>query len=200
MRQIFTVRFFAALGAIVLLAVLVAVVFGDDDPVTEIVESAPIERRIELVDPVFSVTGADVSIGDDGTTVAPIDVILDGERTMRITEGTYGEITCEELAAIARCAVVADLLGDAVVWFALVPLGPRSTVEMPAIVALEGELATLANGWQVPFADILERQCEDREFASFREWRDELGTDFTSIYDLATDQLTDVVCTPPEAN
>ena len=200
MRQIFTVRFFAALGAIVLLAVFVAVVFGGDDPVTEIVESAPLQRRIDLVDPVFSVIGNDVAIGDDGTAVAPFELILDGQRTMRITEGTYGEITCEELAEIGRCAVVADLLGDGVVWFSLVPLGARSTVEMPAIVSLDGDLATLSNGWMVPFADVLERRCADREFASFREWSAELGTEFTSIYDLPTDQLTDVVCTPTDPN
>ena len=111
-----------------------------------------------------------------------------------MVEGTYGEITCEQLDQIGKCAVVADLLGDAVIWFSVVPLRGSDTVEMPAIVELDEGIATLENGWQVPYASVLERQCA-RDFGSFREMLDEVGTDFTSIYDIGDGELTDVVCT-----
>jgi hypothetical protein len=52
----------------------------------------------------------------------------------------------------------------------------------------------LANGWQLPYASILERQCA-RDFESFAEFREELGTEFTSIYRFVEGEITDVVCT-----
>ena len=196
MRQIFSIRFFAALAGVAVLGLLVAAGFGGDDSVADIADDAALERRIELVATVFSAERDEAfDIGADGRTRGHMELVLDLERRVRIVEGTYGEITCEELDQLGRCVVVADLLGDGVVWFAVVPLGRSDTVEMPAIVELVDGIATLENGWQVPYADVLERQCPD-DYSSFREMVDEVGTDFTSIYDLAEGELTDVVCTP----
>ena len=113
---------------------------------------------------------------------------------MKIVPGTPGEINCPALDDVAKCAVVADLLGDGVVWFAIVPLATSQTVALPAIVSLDDGYATLTNGWQLPYAQELERQCA-RDFESFTEFREELGTNFTSIYDLTEGEITDVVCT-----
>ena len=194
MRQIFTVRFFAAVGALLGLLVLLTALFRSDDSVAELVEQEPMERRMELVALVFSTTSVDFAIGSDGLTTGSLDLVLDQERTMRIVPGTPGEINCPALDDVATCAVVADLLGDGVVWFAIVPLATSQTVALPAIVSLDDGYATLTNGWQLPYAQELERQCA-RDFESFTEFREELGTNFTSIYDLTAGEITDVVCT-----
>ena len=56
---------------------------------------------------------------------------------MRIAPGTPGESTCLNLWTPNQCGVLADVLGDAVVWFALVPQAPRQTAELPPIVDLD---------------------------------------------------------------
>jgi hypothetical protein len=195
MRQIFTVRFFAAVGAVLGLLVLLTALFRGDDSVAELIEREPMVRRIDLVALVFSTTSVDFAIGDDGLTTGTIDLVLDQERTMKIVPGTLGEINCAALDEVAKCAVVADLLGDGVVWFAIVPLASSQTVALPAIVSLDSGYATLTNGWQLPYAPILERQCA-RDFDSFTEFREVLGTAFTSIYRLVEGEITEVVCTP----
>jgi len=49
------------------------------------------------------------------------------------------------------------------------------------------------NGWQLPFAPVLDRRC-DEEFSSYVEFRDVLGDDFISIYDLDERRLVAVEC------
>jgi hypothetical protein len=195
MRQIFTVRFFAAVGALLGLFVVLTVLFEDDNSVAELVDDQPMVRRIDLVALVFSASSDDLALDEDGLTTGEIDLVLDQERTVRIVPGTPGEINCATLGEVAKCAVVADLLGDAVVWFAIVPLASSQTVALPAIVSLDDGYATLANGWQLPHAPILERQCA-RDFESFAAFREALGTEFTSIYRFVEGEITDVVCTP----
>ena len=173
---------------------LLTVMFRGDDSVAELVEREPMVRRIDLVALVFSTTSENFAIGDDGFTTGSIDLVLDQERTMRIVPGTAGEVNCAALDEVAKCAVIADLLGDGVVWFAIVPLASSQTVALPAIVSLDDGFATLTNGWQLPYAPILERQCA-RDFESFTEFREELGDAFTSIYRLSDGEITDVVCT-----
>jgi hypothetical protein len=196
MRQIFSLRFVAALGAVVGLFALLLLVFRGGDSIADVLDPTPPTRRVDLVERVYApVPSPDFEVADDGTTRGTLELVLDGERTVRVVEGTYGEVTCDRLSELGGCAVVADLLGDAVVWFALVPMGPGANVVFPAIVALEDDRATLTNGWQLPYAPVLDRRCP-REFASFREFSDELGTAFTSIYSLDDAQLTAVVCDP----
>jgi hypothetical protein len=195
MRQIFTVRFFAAVGALLGLLVVLTTVFRDGDSVAQFVEREPMVRRIDLVALVHSTTPVDFVIDDDGLTTGTIELVLDQERTMRIVPGTLGEVNCAALGEVAKCAVVADLLGDAVVWFAIVPLASSQTVALPAIVSLDDGYATLTNGWQLPYAQVLERLCA-QNFESFNQFREELGERFTSIYRLSAGEITDVVCTP----
>ena len=66
--------------------------------------------------------------------------------------GTPGEVTCPDLDQ--PCALLAETLGDTIVWFALVPMGPNFRFELPAIEALDGGYANLVNGWQVPYATV----------------------------------------------
>lgn len=193
MRQIFSLRFFAAIGAVALLFLLLTAIFGGGDPVAELVEEESVDRRIDLVEQVFAPVRRGFEMGDDGVTQGTLELVLDADRTVVVVEGTHGEITCDRLGEIGACAVLADLLGDAVVWFALVPMGPNDTVEFPAIDVLEEDFALLVNGWRVPYANVLDRRCE-RQFASYRELRDELGDEFTSIYSIEDRQLVAVRC------
>ena len=49
------------------------------------------------------------------------------------------------------------------------------------------------NGWQLPFAPVLDRRCPD-EFTSYSEFRDVLGDDFTSVYGIDDRRLVAVEC------
>jgi hypothetical protein len=194
MRQIFSIRFFAAIGAVVGLFALLTLVFGGRDSVADLAEERRIERTIDFVEQVFApLPSPDFEVADDGTTSGSLELVIDGDRRLDIFPGTYGEVDCLQTDRTGQCAVLADLLGDAVVWFALVPMGPGRTVVLPAIESIEAERATLTNGWQLPYAQVLDRRCP-REFVSFREFRDELGTAFTSVYSIDEAQLVAVVC------
>ncbi len=205
MREIFTIRFFAAVGGVVGLFFVLTTIFatreviervGDDD--VAVVEL----HRIDLVERVFSSRNPSFRIdapdGEAGLAVGDTDLIIDGTRQLRIVAGTPGVNHCPDLEAIGACAVVADLLGEAAVWFALVPMGNGRAVDLPAIDTLDDGLATLVNGWQVPFAPVLDRRCgvgqNAEEFVSYREFREVLGDDFTAVYDLDERRLTAVEC------
>lgn len=193
MRQIFSVRFFAAIGAVAGLLLLLTLVFGPRGGVDELVEAEPVPRRIDLGARVVAAVQSDVELGPDGATRGTLELLLDGDRRVRMAPGTYGEISCENFDRIGSCAVLLDVLGDAVVWFALLPLGPNNTVTLPAIDVLDDDFAVLVNGWQVRYARVLDRRCP-REFASYREFRQELGDAFTSVFSLDEQRLVAVVC------
>jgi len=201
MRQIFTIRFFAAVGAVVGLFFLLTTIFatreviesdGADEPVVLL-------RRIDFVEQVFSVTNPSFRVGSDGLATTDSEMIIDGQRRVRIIAGTPGESYCDVHGPPGDCALVADLLGEGVVWFALIPDGTATTIEFPAIDTLDDGLATLVNGWQLPYAPVLDRRCRDErgddvEFSSYREFRDVPGDDFTSIYDTVERRLVTVEC------
>ena len=117
---------------------------------------------------------------------------------MTIVPGTPGIDACGRLAEPGACAVVADLLGEGVVWFAVVPMGAGRSVPMPAVDTLEEGVATLVNGWQLPHAPAFDRRCgegDDEEvFESYRQFKQLFGENFTTLYDLDSRQLTAVVC------
>jgi len=205
-RQLFTWRFFAAIGALVLLAVGVDAAFGGEQKQGEIAVAASatfdddgnlIERRIDLIEPVaFVVPSPDFEIGADGLSTGVLDAVIDADRIARIVPGTPGEVTCANFDDPNRCVIVADVLGDAVVWFALMPRGPRETVELPPIVDLQDGYAHFVNGWQVLYAPIIERDadsCGD-DVVSFSDFLRRFGPGSTSIVDLETRQVTAVTC------
>jgi hypothetical protein len=197
MREIFSVRFFAAAGAVAGLFFLLTTIFITRDAIEgDSQQELAVEEvhKIDLVEQVFSSSNASFRIGFDGLTTSDTNLIIDGFRSLRVVSGTPGEMLCPDLGQIGGCAVVADLLGEAVVWFALVPMGPNKTVRMPAIDTLDNDLATLVNGWQVVYAPVLDRRCPNEEFESYREFRELMGDDFTAIFDLVQRRLTAVEC------
>jgi hypothetical protein len=109
--------------------------------------------------------------------------------------GTPGEITCADLDR--PCALLAQTLGDTIVWFALVPMGPNFRFDLPAIEELDGGYANLVNGWQVPYADVIDRRCEGHpgeSAESFSEFLELQGAAFHSLYDLDPGAITAVIC------
>lgn len=197
MREIFSVRFFAAVGGVVGLFFLLTTIFatrevidggGGDDVATVQVHT------IDLVEQVFSSRNSGFLVGRDGLAANDTELIIDGQRSLRIVTGTPGEDHCPQFGEIGACAVVADLLGEAVVWFALVPMGSQRTVALPAIDVLDDGRATLVNGWRLPYAPVLDRRCLDEEFESYRQFRELLDDDFTSIYGIEDRRLIAVQC------
>jgi hypothetical protein len=199
------VRFFAAVGAVAGLLFLLTTIFtassaidsaiGDDAPA-----ASPTPRTIDLVDVVTGSGNPAFQISPDGVAAADTTFVIDPTRQVRVVAGTPGVDHCGRSAEAGACAIVADLLGEGVVWFALVPMGSGRSVALPAIDTLEDGLATLANGWRLPYAPVLDRRCpapgseEDEVFESYRQFKQLFGEDFVSVYDLDQRRLTAVVC------
>lgn len=199
MRQIFTIRFLAAAGAVVGLFFLLVTIFATQSAIEGAVgddasDTTPPLHRIDFIDQVFSSSNPNFRVTADGVAANATDLVIDGSRSLRIVRDTPGVDLCPRFGVVGACAVVADLLGEAVVWFALVPMGSGRTVDLPAIDTLEDGVATLVNGWQIPFAPVLDRRCNDGEFDSYRQLRERLGDRFIAVYDLDERRLTAVVC------
>jgi hypothetical protein len=196
MREIFSLRFFAAIGAVIASFLIAsAVVGGGAEVVSEEEVTAELIRRVDLVERVerFQDDGASFAV-QDGVAVNGTVLVLDERRSARIVPGTPGEDRCPIGRRIGACALIADLLGEAVIWFRLEPVEPGGVVDFGPIVSLDDDVATLADGLQLPYAPVLARRC-DTEFDSFSAFRRELGESFVSRYTLSERRLTDVICT-----
>ena len=195
MRQIFNWRFVAALVALAALALLARAILTDDASIEAVIEPETIERRIDLIEPIQSVTASDgFEVTPAGVTTGSLDLALDAERVVRIVPGTLGEVECDVLESPGECAVFADMLGDAVVWFSILPTAPRSTVELPPIIDLDDGLAIFESGWRLPYAPVIERECDGVDIPTFSDFLRRYGADSVTIVDLATRQVTAVRC------
>lgn len=195
MRQIFNWRFGAALGALAVLALLARAILTDDSSIEAVIEPATIERTVDLIEPIESATQSpSFAVAPGGATTGFLDLTLDVERVVRIVPGTFGEIECDELDRTNRCAVFADMLGDAVVWFAILPQAPRATVELPPIIDLVDGRAVFESGWRIPYAPVIERDCEGEDIPTFSDFLRRFGPDSVTIVDLETRQVTAVRC------
>lgn len=208
MRQLFTWRLLAALGALALLALGVGWAVGVTAPTGTFAvagpasigaDGEPISRRIDLIAPAATIErSSDFDIGADGRTVGFLDAVLDEQRVVRVAPGTPGVIECANLVDPDRCVVFADLLGEAVVWFALMPRGPNDTVELPPIVDLQDGFALFENGWQIDYPPVIERD-EDTcgvDIVNFGDFLRRFGPNSTTIVDLETRQVNEVRCGP----
>ena len=198
MRQIFSVRFFAAVGAVAALVFLLATVFAAGEAIDDDggdAEAAPRQRRIDLIDLVAASSNPAWSLDEEaGVTVGDTVLTIDPSRSVSIVAGTAGIDECGRIRVPRACAIVLDLLGEGVVWFALVPAAEDGTVPLPAVDTLEDGMATLVNGWVLPHAPAFDRRCGDEDFESYRQFKQVFGEDFTTIYDITVRQLTAVVC------
>jgi len=196
MRQVLSWRFVAAIGALVVLALVVNFVFAREDTIAEIVETSdPTDRQADVIALVLDTEVQDFSIGLDGRSVGQVSMALatTGEQRVTIHAGTPGTNGCARLGEVGQCALVAQLLGDAIVAFDLVAMGPRFTFELPAIEALDGGVALLANGWQVPYADVIDRTACESPAESFSEFL-RLVPVHRSLYSIGDNAITAVLC------
>jgi hypothetical protein len=194
-RQLFTWRFVAALAALAGLVFLVDAVVVDDQSLDAVVDPEPTVRDIDLVAPIFSMAqSVDFGLDERGITSGFIDVVLTAERIVRIAPGTSGEITCEELDVVNRCALFADLLGDGVVWFAITPQAEGNTAELPEIVDLEDGRAEFINGWRLLYPPVIERTCRDEDLPTFADFLRRFGPGSITIVDLLTGEVVSARC------
>lgn len=196
MRELLSRRFWAALGGVVVLAVLAVVVGAAVAPTNSVIESVEPDRRIDTagvvvdaqLDPGWSVRS--------GRTEGRALFVLDDGRTVRVGDGTPGVVTCPRPDQPGTCAFMMDELGGAAVWFVLAPLQSGTEVTMPGVVAVldQGREARLANGWIVPLVNVVTRRCSTIETTSFRDFVARIGADSVSIYDMNKQRLSTVIC------
>lgn len=202
MRQLFTWRFVAAVVALAVLALVArGVLLGGDDPIEAVIDTELVERQIDLIEPVGSIVWSEgFEIGFDGLTRGYVDLLLSGDRVMRVAPGTIGEIECTGIETPETCAVFADMLGDAVVWFSIQPRESANTVRLPAVVDLDEGDAVLANGWRIPYPPVIERDCPGEDIPTFTDFLRRFGPGSTSVVDLTLRQVVEVRCGAPVAD
>jgi len=194
-RELLSWRLLAALAALAGLAFLASSILDDGNDLEAVVDPAPQPRRIDLIAPVIApLPSDDFEIDGDGNTIGYLDLLLPGERTMRIAPGTPGEVSCKVLDEFNGCGVLADVLGDAVVWFALVPQTRNATAELPPIIELEEGYAVFESGWRIAYPPVIERECGDIDIPSFSDFLDDHSEGSVSIVDLNLQQVTAVRC------
>jgi hypothetical protein len=177
------------------------VVFGRDTPSsgaqapgTPVAEEP---RHLDLVTWVYLATPAPGFALDHGVTTSDLSLQLDGTRTMVIKAGTPGEIDCPTLTQAAQCTVAADLLGDAVLWFALVPGAPGPAISLPAVTrVLDAPWVQLANGWAVRRASIVERSCAE-DTSSLGDFIRTYGEEARSTFNFEQQEIVKVICPQP---
>ena len=114
------------------------------NPLGALSTSSPSVQTVQLP-PGFAMVG--------GRATADIHLTIDANRTMLVKAGTPGEIECLTIAEPSQCIVAADLFGDGVLWFSLVPGSAGAVVSLPAVVELlPGGWVRLANDWVVHHA------------------------------------------------
>lgn len=194
MRQLFTWRFVAVIAALAGLVLFVAAVVADDDELAAVLEPDVLDRRMDLIAGVsFTESSDDFEIGRDGLTQGFIDFTLDDLKVLRVAPGTAGEIDCD-ITLISQCVVFVDLLGDAVIWFSLLPGAERNTVELPPIIDLEDGYALFENGWQIAYPPVIDRRCEGEDIVSFSDFLDRFGPGSITVVDVETQQVVRVRC------
>jgi len=201
MRQLMSWRTWAAIGALVVSLVVVQMVnrnishtSGDAD------ETQPSIRRVETVASVMRIDSSEAFSVIEGVSVGSAELALDDGRTVSIARDTPGEVDCTDRTTPAACVLVADMLGNGVVWYALVNSdGPAArTLDLPTLVDMVdgGDTGVLANGWHVPLANGVIRTCagEPRTttLRAFIESYSETG--IRTVLDLDRDEVVEVAC------
>lgn len=130
----------------------------------------------------------------DGRANADLYLTIDATRTMLVKAGTPGDIECPLIAEPSQCIVAADLLGDGVLWFSLIPGTAGAVVPLPAVVELlAGGWVRLANDWVVQHAPKVERSCVD-DTSSLTNFIETYGDTATSSYNVEQQHIVRVTC------
>src|SRR4051794_33689816 len=191
-----------SLLAVVVLLGLVYVATRPDPSSDNVIAASggPVTRTIDFVSQVFSFTGDAGFAVDRGKTNGQLQLVIDGSRTMVIQPDTPGEIECGRLAEIGQCVVLADLLGDAVLWFAIVPFEQSQSVTLPGIAKLDDlNVVELTNGWVLHRSAVVDIDCID-DVSSLTEFVRRYGHESTTTFNIDRQQIVKTTCTQaPEA-
>lgn len=163
-------------------------------------------RKIDLVASVNSIS-PDAGWSQKGSTTSggQIQLSLDDLRTLTIFEGTQVDdyVTvpaCTDFSTPNACVLLADMLGDAVVWFALVPADSTSGQEfltLPGLIDMRanGDEGILRNGWVLNLTTGVRRECGDIDTSSLRDFITRFpDTASTTLVNLITDNVVAVTC------
>ena len=196
MRQLLTLRFLQTLVALLALTgVAMLIASHNENAKPKVLISEPAGRNVDFValvqtaqlPPGFGMVG--------GRANADLFLVIDATRTMLVKEGTPGEIDCARIAEPSQCIVAADLLGDGVLWFSLIPgTAAGANVPLPAVVELlPGGWVRLANDWVVQHAPKVERSCVD-DTSSLTNFIETYGESATSTYNVEQQRIVRVTC------
>ncbi len=199
MRQLLAWRTWAALAAVIVATGVLAVVVlgGGESPSSE----RP-RRNVDTTASVMTWEGADAWTTADGRSVGTATLLLDDGRRVTITDGTPGEASCGDRTTTATCVLLADMLGPAVVWFALVAADdPESRLlALPTLVDMvdDGDRGVLANEWIVPLTNGVVRTCAGEETTrTLRQFIERYASrGIRTILDVDRDEVVEVVCAP----
>lgn len=201
MRQLWTWRTLAALAgaAVIVIFGVVLVSIGSSDE-TESETLQPRVRRVETIASVMRIQSTENFSSPTGTTTGSAVLSLDDARVLTVAEGTPGEVSCSEPMNPAACVLLADMLGDAIVWYALVDADtPASrTLILPTLVDMVdgGDTGILQNGWHVPLANGVVRTCagepRSRHLRAFINSYADSG--IRTVLDLDRDEVVEVIC------
>jgi len=163
------------------------------------------QRRVNLFAVVDSLT-ADLGWEvQSGKTTATMRMTLDDGRTLTIPDGTLvdgGSMLpfCTDYVTPKACVLVADMLGQSVVWFTLVPADTKdgdTVLTLPGLIDMQenGDEGVLRNGLVVRLATPVTRECSTMSTTSLRDFINRFPDAASSSYvNLLTDQIDRVQC------
>lgn len=168
---------------------------GGNSP-TEVVLNAS-ARRIDLIAQTSTIRSDGTWSISGGKTQGDATAVLQDGRVLTLADGTLAESSCLFPDALNACVLLADTLGDGVVWFALVtaPAEGTTELELPAIEnLLDGvTYAQLVNGWEVPLLNKVVRRCKE-ETPNLTAFVQKFADRHVAIVDLAQGQISAVRC------
>jgi len=199
-RYFLSIRPWAALGLLAAAAMAVSVAWLGVRSLAPAIESAPERRDVEVIAAVAAVEADEGWRVADSRSSGSARLVLDDGRTVLVADGTLGEVECAALDQPFGCVLLADALGGAIVWFALLPAGTEDgqrLLTLPALVDMleGGDLGVLPNGWVVPLGTGVVRACDD-DTASLRDFINRFPPGRAeTVLDLVKDAVVEVRCT-----
>ena len=198
-----TRRLLAAIAVLSIAAVAVIGLYVSTSPSgpADVVD----QRRVNLFAVVDSLT-ADLGWEvQSGKTTATMRMTLDDGRTLTIPDGTLvdgGSMLpfCTDYVTPKACVLVADMLGQSVVWFTLVPADTKdgdTVLTLPGLIDMQenGDEGVLRNGLVVRLATPVTRECSTMSTTSLRDFINRFPDAASSSYvNLSTDQIDRVQC------
>lgn len=195
MRQFASWRVWAAILLVVIALVWLRACVVDESSSTTTDRTQ--SRRIDLISSTATIRSDAPWFVSDGVMSGDATVVLANGRVVRLTDGTLGESSCLFPDVLNACVLLADTLGDGVVWFALLPAPASASteLELPAIdTLLDGvTYARLDNGWEIPLLDRVIRRC-DVETPNLTSFVQRFAGRHVTIVDLERAEVSAVRC------